>query len=176
MTVKVDVGNIEAMISRKLDRAVNAAIDQNLATRVANQIKVRTQLGFGVGSNGKQITLKRLSDSYRAQRRGDIAFFTTASGVVIPYFPVNPPRLSSKTSPYKSNLTKTGEMLESLTGRVKNNQILVNVTGLRKDGSGLTNKEVKDFVEDGGRRFLSLTSGERKELAREIKNRILRNL
>lgn len=176
MTVKVKVGDIEGIVSKQLEKAVSASLDKELAQDVANQIKKRTQLGFGVDENGKQFKLNALSDSYKAQRKGEVAFFTDQFGNVIPYEPEVPPNLSRNTTPSKSNLTKTGEMLESLTGEVSDNQILINVKGLRKDGSGLTNEEVKDFVEAQGRTFLSLTSGERKELAREIKNRILRNL
>lgn len=176
MTVNVKVGNIEKLISERISKAVSASLDRELAQDTANQIKVRTQLGFGVDENGKQIKLKPLSESTRAQRRGDVVFYTDVFGRLRTFEPDSPPRLSSKTSPAKSNLTRSGEMLESLTGEAKNNQILINVKGLRKDGSGLTNEEVKDFVEAQGREFLKLTSGEKNKLIREIKNRVLRNL
>ena len=170
------MGDIEAIVTKQLKKAVTASLDKQLAQDTANIVKKRTQLGFGVDSNGRQFKLPALSESYRAQRKGDIAFFTDSRGNVIPYEPATPPRLSKKTTPAKSNLTKTGEMLESLTGEVKDNKIFIDVKGLRKDGSGMTNKEVSDFVEAQGRTFLDLTSAERKQLIREIKNRILRNL
>lgn len=176
MSINVNVGDIEKSITDQLEKAVSASLDQELANAVADQVRKRSQLGFGVDDNGKQVKFKPLAESTRQQRRGDIAFFTDSRGNVIPYTPDTPPRLSSKTTPAKSNLTNTGEMLESLTGKVKDNQILVNVEGIRKDGSGLTNKEVKDFVEDQGFQFLGLTNGEKKELIREIKNRVLDNL
>src|SRR5690606_22586140 len=160
----------------KIKKSVSISVDQELANETAEQIKKRTQLGFGVDDNGRQTKLKPLSMSYRAQRRGEIAFFTDESGRKIPYIPSEKPTLSPYTSPAKSNLTKTGEMLESIKGIVKDTSIFINVTGKRRDGSGLTNEEVKEFVEQQGREFMRLTNGEKNELARKLKDRILRNL
>lgn len=176
MTINVKIGDIEKMIEKKIKKAVDASIDQDLADSIADQVRVRTQLGFGVDDNGNQFKFAPLSESYRAQRRGDIAFFTNSNGVVIPFNPDSPPILSRYTTPAKSNVTKTGQLLESLTGEAKGNQILVDVKGLRKDGSGLTNEEVLEFLEGQGKTFLALSNSEKKALVREIKNRILRNL
>ena len=176
MAVKVNVGNIEKKIQDQIQKSVSASLDKQLAQETAEQVKKRTQLGFGVDENGKQVKLSPLSESYRAQRRGEVAFYTDEFGRVRKYTPENPPPLSSKTTPAKSNLTKTGQMLESLTGEVKNNQILINVKGRRQDGSGLTNEEVAEFVESQGRRFLDLTIAERNVLVRKIKDRVLSNL
>ena len=176
MTVEIKVANIEKIIEDKIGKAVDAAIDQSLADDVANQVKIRTQLGFGVDENGKQVKLKPLSESYRAQRRGDVVFYKDEQGRLRHFVPDRPPVLSSSTTPAKSNLTNRGEMLESLTGSAKNNEISVKVSGRRKDGSGLTNEEVREYVESQGRNFLALTNGEKNEVIREIKNRVLRNL
>ncbi len=176
MAIKVNVANIEKKIEDKIQKSVTASLDRELAQETADQVRKRTQLGFGVDENGKQVKLKPLSESYRAQRRGDVAFYRDSQGRLRAFEPNVPPNLSSQTTPAKSNLTRLGEMLKSLTGRVKDNQILINVKGRRKDGSGLTNEEVAEYVEAQGRRFLDLTNGEKNSLIRKIKERVLRNL
>ena len=174
MEVKVKVSNIERLISEKLKKAVSASVDKSLARKLANTIKIRTQLGFGTDGSGKQSRLKPLSDSYKKQRKGEIAFFTNEYGQVIPYDPDYVQPLYSKTTPSKSNLTRTGEMLESLRGFVNDNTITVQVTGIRDDG--LTNREVLEYTEEDGRPFLYMTNAEKNELIRELKNRIMKNL
>lgn len=176
MSVEIHVGDIEKQISDQIEKAVSASVDQKLANDTAEIIKRRTELGFGVNDNGKQVKLKPLSDSYKAQRRGDIAFYTDANGNKRVFRPDRPPKLSSRTTPAKSNVTKTGQMLSSIKGTIKNSSIFINVSGRRNDGSGLSNEEVKDFVEAQGRRFLFLTSAEKKQLTRKLKDRILSNL
>lgn len=58
--------------------------------------------------------------------------------------------------PNKSNLTFTGQMLESLRGRsnLRNQTVTIFATGTRDDGQ--TNKEVAEHVADQGRPFLGL--------------------
>lgn len=157
MSYKVKVGKIEKNISEKLKRSVDASIDNQLANKIVDQIKKRTRLGFGVGPGGKQEKLKALNPNYRNQR-------------------ARQEDLSGNTTPAKSNLTRSGEMIDSTKGTVKNSTIFISVTGRRKDGSGLTNDQVREYTEEQGRRFLALTNAEKKALIREIKRRVLRNL
>lgn len=58
--------------------------------------------------------------------------------------------------PSKSNLTLTGEMLSSLTGKIIKSQssIEISVTGRRSDGK--SNKEVAEDLASRGRKFLGL--------------------
>lgn len=174
MTVKINLSNISKKITDKINKSVKFSVDRELAEKTADQIRTRTRLGFGVDENGRQERLKPLAESYREQRKGNIAFFTNQFGVKIPFVPKTKPKLSSLTTPSKSNLTNTSQMLDSIKGKAKNGVMFISITGLRRDG--FTNKEIADFVEDQGRTFFNLTNAEKNQLAREIKNRILKNL
>lgn len=128
----------------------------------------------GMGTNGK---LKALSGNYIGFRRRWESF------------------LAEDTSPAKSNLTATGQLLDALYFRaVKDKFIIkintknryeglggeatidVNVTKKKKEArSKLTNEEVRKFVEDAGREFLSLNDQEKEKLIKYTKN-LLREL
>jgi len=58
--------------------------------------------------------------------------------------------------PSKSNLTFTGQMLESLKGRsnVRKQTVTIRATGTRDDGQ--SNEEVAEYVAEQGRPFLGL--------------------
>jgi len=57
---------------------------KTLAWDMLDQIRTRTRLGFGVTRTGKKVRLKRLSNSYKDQRKGKVRFFTSKSGHVYP--------------------------------------------------------------------------------------------
>ena len=118
-------------------------------------IRMRTRLGAGVKGN-----LKSLAEStIKARER-------YASN------------LSSETSPSESNLTATGQLLDAIVGEIKESGKIiftVNRKKRKKELSGksskLTNEQVRQYVEEGGREFLALSDEERKEaiaLASEI--------
>lgn len=141
--------------------------------QAAEMVRLRTRLGSGVEKEGaNKRPLKRLSDSYKQVRRGKIAFFTRG-GKVIPYTPDRPPSLHSHTTPSKSNLTFTGQMLDSLdVTSARRGEVTVGPTGSRK--GGLTNKEVAGYVSKE-RPFNNLSKVEQKRMS-EIIADILRKL
>jgi len=171
--LKVDVN------SKKLEKDLQDAFKkaqskENMSAfgdYVAERIMVRTRLGRGVAQEGgASQPLKPLSDSYKKQRQGKIAFFTTKEGVVVPYVPDQKPKLSEFTRPTKSNLTFTGQMLESIkTLSAKVGEVVVGLSGNRKDG--LTNLEVGQYVSKA-RPFMNLSKPEKEGLAREIRKLI----
>lgn len=174
MSFKVNMGEIAKKIEEKIEKAVDLSIDTTLAKETATQIKIRTRLGFGIDTNGNQIKLAPLSDSYKAQRRGEIAFWTDKFGRVRSYIPDEKPRLHGHTTPAKSNLTNTGEMLDSIDGYASDGKMFIKLNGRREDG--YTNEEIASFVEEQDRVFMGLTNSEKNALARKIKNRVLSNL
>lgn len=91
------------------------------------------------------------------------------------YLKENLPTLASSTSAKKSNLTRTGELLDSIVAKVKKSGInsIINITflgGSRKDGK--TNKQVATWVQQQGRPFFVLSNTELKRFTREITKRI----
>ena len=83
-----------------------------LGTELVKEIQVRTQLGKGVDkSEGKAQKLKAIKPATktarkRMKKRGE---------------------LSSKTTPARSNLTATGDMVESIDHKVKKGSLLITV-------------------------------------------------
>ena len=114
----------------------------------ASMIKLRTRLGDGVPAEGaEKRRLKALAQSTREQRKE-----LSRQG-----------RLSSETTPGKSNLTRTGQLLDSEgVTRVSQGQVAVGPQGIRDDG--LTNEEVARYVTDQGRPFNHLSRVEIKRL------------
>lgn len=76
--------------------------------------------------------LAPLKQSYIDYRRGAVAFFTDENDIVHPIpNPSRRPRLSGKTSPGRSNLTFTSQMIDSLNFKtnVQKQQVRVAPTG-----------------------------------------------
>jgi hypothetical protein len=85
--------------------------------------------------------------------------------------------LHPDTSPGTSNLTATGQLLDSIQGRSTGSKVSIEIKGGRRRGelsgsdSRITNKKLRKYVEDQGREFLQLSEAEReeaKDLARQI--------
>lgn len=163
----------------KLKRAFDDAVKeiesrqnmQQIGNNIANDIKKRTQLGYGARSNGgPKEKLKPLSDSYVQQRRGKLGFWTNKDGKKVPindkkYLKQNKPKLSSKTSPKKSNLTRTGRMIRSIGALF---------TGSGKITIGFNSNrsaKIAAFVSKM-RPFFYLTRQEEKRAQRDIKKRL----
>ena len=155
---------------------MNKAVDEILGPQAMGQIvdeatiivRRRTLLGFGVAADGsRRQKLKKLADSYIEQRAGKAVYFTDKQGRVrrIPTSSRFRSRLklSPKTTPGKSNLTLTGQLLDSLRGFVTGpGRGEIRPVGLRSDG--LSNEDVARFVDEAGRPFLHLSDNEIKQL------------
>lgn len=129
---------------------------KELAQIIVDFIKLRTQQE-GEGTRGK---LKALSDSYIEQRRKS-------------------DRLSSDTSPEKSNATATGQMLNALKGSSSGTtaKVVVKDSNRKRELNGskskLNNNEVSKFFEDNGRKFLKLSKEEKNDFI-DIATKIIR--
>ena len=92
---KTDIKKIRKKLEKVRNDATNKTFMKSLGEFVANLIRKRTRLGYGVDDQGeKKKKLKKLSDGYVNQRKRS--------------------RVASATSPKKSNLTNTAEMLDDL--------------------------------------------------------------
>ena len=159
--------------TKKVSGAVQSGIDKALSEFVKTvpaQIKARTRVGGGLDSDdagkldGRRKQLDKLKNSTKDYRS------------------TYKKNLSGQTTPSKSNLTATGQMLDSLRGRKRpGNKIRVSPTGNRTrelDGSssGLSNIEVQKRVERNGRTFLGLTTAETNKFRRIARNIIKKKL
>lgn len=176
---------------REIDKAIKDARKeleapkflQKLGEMAAAMVKLRTRLGYGVSAKGAQKRkLKPLAQSTRDERAGKVRFFTM-NGRTVPYTPSEAPRLHAHTSPGMSNLTRTGQLLDSIRPKkITKNSVTVGPSGDRGPDSThvkaipATNAEVGALVEKGGRPFNYLSKVEIKRakdfIAKEMKRAI----
>lgn len=160
MTPKEKIRKFKEKYNAQIKKALKEATEQAAKKTMADVIK-RTK--SGLGTNGK---LEALSTSYVEFRKRWKAF------------------LASDTTPNKSNLTATGQLLEALYYRVVGNRFFIKVNSKQRDEglggeelvktqvskkkyemkSKLTNEQVRKFVEDAGREFLQLNDEEKRAL------------
>lgn len=139
--------DIEACFKEAIAVTFSKKEMQKIAEDLADTVRVRAQLGGSVSDTGRsKKPFKKLNPSYVAQRR-------KFDG------------LSDKTTPNKSNITRTGQLIESLQGIGKNAGFSIVPKGGRTD-SNLSNEDVARYVDANGRPFLNLSDVELKKLAR----------
>ena len=160
---KVD---LKKLLGDKFDSAFKKTLSKsNMSTymgELAETVKVRTRLGGlaekDQGSKSKIKPLKPSTIKYRQylKKKGE---------------------LSGLTTPKKSNLTMTGQLLDALTGKGLRVAIgIISVKSTRRKDRDLKNSDVAKYVSDQGRPFLNLTSKEIKELAQNIKRDLVKLL
>jgi hypothetical protein len=136
---------------QQIRRKVESTLADNkdldfLLKEIPMQIEKRTRLGKGVSDTGELIKLNPLSEGYVKQRKKG--------------------KLSSLTSPKKSNLTRTGEMLSSIFGIRRGTIFTFFFGGTREDGE--SNNNVARYAREKGRPFFDLSTSERNGLQRKI--------
>lgn len=167
---KVDLSKFNRRVNQIIDRFESKEFLTECGNYMADRIRTRTRLGRGVTESGQPQGLKKLSQSYKDQRAGKIAFASKGKGagrIIYPYVPDARPKLHPQTSPGKSNLTFTGQMLDSLgITKITRNSVEIGPRGRRTD-SALSNQDVAGFVSKE-RPFLNISSPEREGLKRFI--------
>lgn len=156
-----NLGDLRKFLDRLNRDVVSTSTMRELGMLGRDIIFKRVKTGFGVNSertpNPSLQRLKRLSPRYIEQRR--------RQGVG-----------GSFGSPGRSNLTNTGEMLDSMEVKVFNDsnfEILI-PNSLRKDKK--LNSRIAEFVEKQGRPFFALTPDEQQILVKEIEDKIRKAL
>lgn len=165
MTPEEKIRDFKVKYAKRIKETLND-VAKIAAEKTMNDVIARTK--SGIGSNGQ---LKALSAKYIGFRRRWSAF------------------LAKDTSPAKSNLTATGQLLEALYYRVVGTRFfikvntkkrseglggekLVTITKTNKKGkkkvvgyeSSLNNDQVRKYTEDAGREFLALSEKEKEDL------------
>lgn len=151
MTIKTDLKGFKKYLDSIVNDVSSIDFSRQAGEFVADRIKKRTRLGRGIDG-----PLKPLSEPYKKARKNRRS------------------ELSEFTSPRKSNLTFTGQMLDAISvlsatiGKVR-----VGFYGFRKDfdGRSLTNKKVAEYVSKD-RPFFGLTEPEERGLKKFIVDRI----
>lgn len=135
---QLSLKKIMTNMKRAIDDGISRKAIMPTGLFIVSLIQKRTRLGYGVSQNGgDKKRLKGLTEGYIAQRARD-----KSKG-----------RLSSFTSPGRSNLTRTGQLLDSLRAEYTGSgSIRISPSGLRFDGR-LSNLRVAQYQEDQGRVF-----------------------
>lgn len=151
--------NAKIGVQKMITDLLSKAYMEQVGNLAASIIKTRTQLGYGVEKPGSpRSKLQPLKPRTIKQRKRK-----KLKG-----------QLNENTSPAKSNLTETGQLLSSLgVEKVENNVVTVSPLGSRTDG--YTNEEIAQYAADGvpGKRqprpFISLSDIEMKRLKERIR-------
>jgi hypothetical protein len=156
----VSISNAEKILRKQLEKLnkglqrieLRAYVDQ-----LPKTIKQRTRQGKGLDDDNDIIKLPPIKKSTiksreYAQRRGD---------------------LDERTKPKKSNLTMTGQLVDSLFARqIRNDTVRLSLNDSRNDGKG--NNKIKKYQEDSGRKFFGAANEELKKLNERIEKQITR--
>jgi hypothetical protein len=182
-----------AELNRKLTVATAEIVSRELSEHIAKLardiIYKRVKSGYGVTSDSTKPEstdrkkLKPLSKSYKDQRKGLVKFFTSKKGEKHVYAvsskvkgggsyrTFQPPILGPYGSPTKSNLTMTGELLESISFSFNKNGFKLFISDDERNDGKLSNKAVADYVATD-RPFFAITKSELNILRREISTKI----
>lgn len=157
------IDDLIARLKKSVEEAVTPKESKRLGDTMASRIRTRTRLGYGVTEQGSQRALAKLKDSTK-ERRARYA-----------------DDLSGLTTPNKSNLTATGQLLDAIKSVGQRGKVILEIDGRRTRELGgsrprLSNAEVARYVQEQGRRFFDLTKAERTFLVREVKQLILGGL
>ncbi len=172
-----DIKRFGRDVEAELDRVFSTTLLMRLGKMARDIIYRRVKSGYGVSDDRSQSPskkkLKPLSKSYMNYRSG-VADFKAKVGRKNKRvrFTTQKPELGAFGSPRKSNLTLTGQMLESIGFGVVGNIVRVYVENTQRAGESITNAELAKKVSDQGRPFFALTSDEQKILIREIEREI----
>lgn len=154
MAIEQDMKKFRLKVERSLNELTSQSNLSPIATDLTEIIRRRTRLGYGVEKTGqpKQKLQPLASSTVRSRAR------KKSHGA-----------LSEKTSPKKSNLTETGQMLDSLRGRAINKLIEIGPTGDR-------NKKLTAYHQLGNaklpkRRFLNLAREDIRQLTAVMQDR-----
>lgn len=141
-------------LSLRFKTLIPDILDQGVMSEAAiiakEMVRSHTKKGYGVDKEGApQKRLKGLSESYKKQRRR-----LKRQGI-----------LSPDTTPNKSNLTNTGDMLKSLSHRSTRNTATVFLKGDKEKKKAEKQAKV-------GRKFMNLSKSERQRIKKIIQEAI----
>ena len=159
MAITVNVRGLEKLreaLKQRFTGTFNASFNLMLAKKARDIIYKRVKAGRGVtsvGPNAQPSRLARLSIPYIERRK--------RTGVP-----------GAFGSPGKSNLTYSGQMLESIRVQASARGFRVEVPNSKRSNSNLSNSEVAQYVQDNGRPFFALTVDEIQFLVREIEREV----
>ncbi|GEM_PF-2339785 len=166
-SARKDLGAFTDKLRKAVGNSAKQAALKPLGEEAVRLIVTRTRLGYGVTDDGQErARLKPLSSRWIAQRKR----LDEEAAI-----------LSQFTTTARSNLTFTGQMLDSMQViRIAQGQIVIGPKGYRTDplSRGLSNEQVANYVAAAGRKFNNLSRLEQAQLVRFYRRKfgdLLRN-
>ena len=155
--INIVLDKLKPSIVKKTIGSVDSNDLLRICKFVADMILKRTRLGYGVRDNGeKREKLKQLAGRPKPYK----------STIRARELAKEKGQLSSDTTPTRSNLTMTGQMLNAISYKVKKlGGIIFIKDNTRKDGRA-TNKEIAEYVSKD-RPFFNLSDSEIRQLKAE---------
>lgn len=182
---KIQLREFVSKVEMRIQFAQNPSILREVAEFARGVIVKRTRLGFGVDSPGatsqhlealskKYVRFRELSSEFihRTNKKGKLVKTKKKNERFDVLKSKNKPTLNDKiTRPAMSNLTFTGQLLDSLeVTRVVKGQAVIEPTGDRKKEPNrkntLSNKKLAQYVTEAGRAFLNLSALEANQVFR----------
>lgn len=149
--VSVSLNRFVDKIKRTVKEAVGPSAKLALGKEAVKIIVRRTRLGYGVNQElGSRSRLKILSEKYIEQRR---RYRKTGY-------------LSKTTQPAKSNLTLTGQMLDSVTFKQVGRRLLIQPSKSSRFDTDATNYDIATYQAEQGRVFMNVSQNEFNQLLR----------
>lgn len=146
--------HLQKQLKEAVDHVTSKSYLKEVGTELAEDIKKRTRLGYGVAESlDRQKKFKPLAASTKKARKGMKKRGT----------------LSGDTSPSKSNLTMTGEMVDDLFVETR-----IGVISLRLK-KAFSKKKAK-WNKEKGRSFLEVSRSQYNSLVKKLQKDILNKL
>jgi len=176
-----------------LDRIITIAtmksVLEPLGLLAKDVVVKRVKSGYGLSPGFSKVKLKALSNSYKEWRSGKAVYFQKGGSRIRiskeKWRSISEPVLGEFGSPSRSNLTLTGQLLESIQSRINDSgkvELFIPDTvrkGIRlKNGkiipnrARVTNAQVAKYVQEQGRDFFNFTDGEIRILTDEYQKLI----
>lgn len=155
---KTALNNIQKQILEALKQASRPERMKEYAVFLADEIKLRTRLGYGVDKfedNKKKLKPLAKSTIKQRQARRDKG------------------KLSNQTDPRFSNLTQTGQLLDALDGRATSLGKAEVYLKDSRSGETLTNTELAKYQEEKKRIFMNVSKQEVKRLTDKIRKDLI---
>lgn len=161
------IKQLEKKLELEIEKALAPKKMKILAEFGADLIKKRTRLGFGVSRRGgTKERLKPLKSTPKGKSYVDQRERDRKKG-----------KLANTTTVKKSNLTRTGQMLDSLSGRaISEGKFEVGFNPKNRFDSSDNNAEIAAFVSQKGRPFLEFSKAEIAQIEKEIRDDLVRSL
>lgn len=158
-----DFSKLKRLIEQYIESVIDDKMLRDWAEIIRDTIYKRTKSGKGLTTDKLDVgeaSLKRLekltSKAYKELR---------ARKVLGPY-----------GKPMFSNLTFTGEMLESMRVKKSGNGYIVEIPDDKRNEGKLTNSQVAFYVSENGRPFFGIAKEELKRIENQIKRQIRQKL